>query len=64
MQEEAEKQVARLACPKCGSPDVRRSNSAGFLAMLQSVVGRWPFRCRSCRARFFRFAPPPPDIAS
>jgi hypothetical protein len=51
----------RPTCPKCGSPDVRRSHDEGVLAALLRVLGRWPFRCRSCRSRFYRSAPPAED---
>jgi hypothetical protein len=51
----------RPACPKCGSGDIRRSKSEGVLAAIAQVFGRWPFRCRSCRARFYRVAAPPRD---
>ena len=50
-----------FACPKCGSSDIRRSKSEGPLAALQRVFGRWPFRCRSCRVRFYRPSEPPED---
>jgi hypothetical protein len=53
-----ESEAAPLSCPKCGSHDVRRSKSEGLWATLLQVIGRWPFRCRSCRSRFYRFAPP------
>jgi hypothetical protein len=49
-------------CPKCGSQDIRRSKSDGFYAVLQRVFGRWPFRCRSCRVRFYRNSEPPIDM--
>ena len=52
----------RHGCPKCGSADVRRARSEGFAAAFLQMFGRWPFRCRSCRARFFRSAPPPEDF--
>jgi predicted RNA-binding Zn-ribbon protein involved in translation (DUF1610 family) len=48
----------RLACPKCGSADVRRSHTGGFAAAVLRMVGRWPFRCRSCRSRFYHATPP------
>jgi len=32
------------------------------MAALQRIFGRWPFRCRSCRARFYRAAEPPEDF--
>jgi hypothetical protein len=53
--------VARHGCPKCGSLDVRRARSEGFIAAFLQMFGRWPFRCRSCRSRFFRSATPPED---
>jgi transposase-like protein len=49
-------------CPKCGSNDIRRSKSDGFYAAVQRAFGRWPFRCRSCRARFYRASNPPMDM--
>lgn len=51
----------RPTCPKCGSQDVRRSHDEGVLAALLRMLGRWPFRCRSCRSRFYRSAPPAED---
>jgi Zn finger protein HypA/HybF involved in hydrogenase expression len=51
----------RPSCPKCGSQDVRRSHGEGLMPALLRILGRWPFRCRSCRARFYRSAPPPED---
>ncbi|HTS75206.1 MAG TPA: hypothetical protein VMG40_03325 [Bryobacteraceae bacterium] len=52
----------RVMCPKCGSVDVRRSKSEGLFAVLARIFGRWPFRCRSCRVRFYRSADPPHDF--
>jgi ribosomal protein L37AE/L43A len=51
----------RPACPKCGSTDIRRSKSEGLLAAVAQMFGRWPFRCRSCRVRFYRAAEAPHD---
>jgi hypothetical protein len=48
-------------CPKCGSTDIRRSKSDGFYAVIQRMFGRWPYRCRSCRVRFYRTADAPPE---
>jgi len=48
----------RPACPKCGSADVRRSHTQGVAAAVLRVFGRWPFRCRSCRSRFYHATPP------
>jgi DNA-directed RNA polymerase subunit RPC12/RpoP len=52
----------RIECPKCGSHDVRRSKSDTFMSILARMFGRWPFRCRSCRSRFYRQADPPADF--
>jgi len=41
---------------------VRRSQSEGLLAAFLRIFGRWPFRCRSCRARFYRAAEAPHDF--
>jgi ribosomal protein L37AE/L43A len=56
---EPEGQPDRRACPKCGSNDVRRSSREGVWVAILAMLGRWPFRCRSCRNRFFRYASPP-----
>jgi predicted RNA-binding Zn-ribbon protein involved in translation (DUF1610 family) len=47
----------RMSCPKCGSADVRRSQNEGFYAYFHSLFGRQPFRCRSCRTKFYKYAP-------
>jgi transposase-like protein len=62
MSEELESSKRTAKCPKCGSSDIRRSKSDGFYAVLQRVFGRWPFRCRSCRMRFYRSSEPPLDM--
>jgi|KBSMisStandDraft_5_1062788.scaffolds.fasta_scaffold2744512_1 ribosomal protein L37AE/L43A len=54
--------ASRGGCPKCGSHDVRRARSEGIVATFLQLFGRWPFRCRSCRSRFFRRAAPPDDF--
>jgi transposase-like protein len=51
----------RIPCPKCGSYDFRRSNTESLRVTINQIFGRWPFRCRNCRALFFRHAPPPPE---
>ncbi|MEO8098088.1 MAG: hypothetical protein ABI811_10335 [Acidobacteriota bacterium] len=61
LEEHLEADPGKFTCPKCGSVDIRRARSEGFLVSLFQMVGRWPFRCRSCRTRFFRYAPPPAD---
>lgn len=56
---EADKGRRVLRCNKCGSIDVRRSDSVGFIAAVQRSFGRWPFRCRSCRRKFYLAAKAP-----
>jgi hypothetical protein len=57
MSSEDQESIAHSSkCPKCGSTDIRRSKSDGFIAVIQRMLGRWPFRCRSCRGKFYRAA--------
>jgi hypothetical protein len=44
----------QIKCPGCGSKDVRCSRSDGLLSSLLRRLVLHPFRCRSCRKRFFR----------
>lgn len=62
MAEDSDTRPKKFSCPKCGSADVRRSKSEGFVAGIARMFGRWPFRCRSCRVRFYRYADPPEHI--
>src|SRR6185312_9227659 len=48
-------------CPKCGSRDTRRSRRSGMVTRLLRRFSMSRYRCRSCRNRFFRIAPPSPD---
>jgi hypothetical protein len=54
---EQEDDPNRLHCPKCGSGDIRRSRSEGLVGLFFSIFGRSPFRCRSCRAKFYHTPP-------
>lgn len=41
------------ACPHCESDDTARSRRRGFVeTTVLPLLGRAPFRCRSCRKRF------------
>jgi predicted RNA-binding Zn-ribbon protein involved in translation (DUF1610 family) len=62
MEIEDDSALTVLSCPKCGSSNVRRSKSEGMLAAVLRIFGRWPFRCRSCRSRFYRAAETPEDF--
>jgi len=53
-----------ITCPKCGSGKVRRASGYGFVAVFLEMFNRWPFRCRSCRKRFYRASPPPDGVLS
>jgi hypothetical protein len=60
LNDEPEIDENRLICPKCGSTDIRRSRSEGLVGFFFSMLGRWPFRCRSCRRKFYHA--PPQDV--
>jgi hypothetical protein len=47
-------------CPRCGGPDPGPSYSNGFRDSLMMLLGREPFRCRSCQHRFYRRPPDEP----
>jgi DNA-directed RNA polymerase subunit RPC12/RpoP len=55
------------SCPGCGSRDTRRAHRTGLLASLLKEFLVDPYRCRSCRRRFFRralrTAPQQPSLA-
>jgi uncharacterized coiled-coil protein SlyX len=42
-------------CPKCTSTRIRRANRAGILEEFLRLFFIAPFRCRSCRHKFYRF---------
>jgi hypothetical protein len=41
-----------LACPKCGSRNLRFSRFLDFAERCQAWIGVHPLRCRDCRSRF------------
>lgn len=41
-----------IACPQCGSRDVRHSHLRSASERLGSLIGVHPIRCRVCRKRF------------
>jgi len=45
--------LARAACPRCKSRDVRRSRARGPIDLMMSAFGYRPHRCRWCRTRYF-----------
>jgi hypothetical protein len=42
-------------CPNCTSTDVRRANRTGMFESFLRLFFIAPFRCRSCRHKFYRF---------
>jgi hypothetical protein len=42
----------QLACPKCGTRDIRVSHSYGIREQLRGLIGKYPLRCRRCNARW------------
>jgi hypothetical protein len=61
MTQQHEPDPGSLFCPKCGSTDVRRARGEGMVALLRSFFGQMPFRCRSCRVKFYRRADAPEE---
>ena len=48
---------ASLLCPKCGSIDIRPSRKSAVVGAFFEMLGRRPFRCRTCRIKFYRAVP-------
>ena len=46
----------QLACPKCGTREVRVSQRSGFLEAMKGLIGVYPLRCRRCRNRWLTSA--------
>jgi hypothetical protein len=42
----------QLACPQCGTRDVRVSHRRNLGELVKGIVGIYPLRCRRCRARW------------
>src|SRR5947209_20071495 len=42
----------QLACPKCGTRDVRVSHRKGLGEFVRGIFGIYPLRCRRCRSRW------------
>lgn len=42
-------------CPRCTSTDIRRANRKGLFEGFLRLFFIAPFRCRSCRHKFYRF---------
>lgn len=42
----------QLACPQCGTRDVRVSHRQSIAEVLKSIFGIYPLRCRRCRTRW------------
>jgi len=45
-----------MMCPRCGKTNIRPSLQSGIIDVLMRAMLLAPFRCRCCRARFYRFA--------
>jgi hypothetical protein len=52
---------SRPFCPKCGSTDIRGSQSHRAMDILLRSFALHPYRCRSCRKRFYMRKPAEPD---
>jgi hypothetical protein len=60
-QEQGREEPHKLFCPNCGSVDVRMSQSHRTLDFLVQSFSLRPYRCRSCRKRFYKRRPAEPD---
>jgi hypothetical protein len=43
-----------LHCPRCTSRHIRRASRTNFFEQCMRLLGMAPFRCRSCRHKFYR----------
>ena len=50
--------MAKTVCPKCGSDRVWRSRRKGIEKLFLNTMIGLPYRCRSCRHRFYVFSNP------
>jgi hypothetical protein len=50
-----------LHCPRCTSRHIRRASRANLLEQSMRIFGLAPFRCRSCRHKFYRLHLRPAD---
>jgi hypothetical protein len=49
-------------CHKCGSTDIRGSQTHHMLDFLLKSFSLKPYRCRSCRKRFYLRKPAEPEV--
>ena len=49
-------------CRKCGSTDIRMSQTHKALDFLLKSFSLRPYRCRSCRKRFYLRKPSVPEV--
>lgn len=43
----------RIDCPRCHGTAITRRRRRGIFDRIRAYFGRWPYRCRSCGARFY-----------
>jgi hypothetical protein len=60
--EDLPQQSHKPFCPKCGSIDIRGSQTHRALDFLLKSFSLSPQRCRSCRKRFYIRKPATPDV--
>jgi len=42
-----------MICPQCGGADTRASRKSYPMDLLHRMLGKEPFRCRTCHTRFY-----------
>jgi len=53
-----------MLCTKCQTDSAHRSHRVGLRERLASLVGYYPYRCRTCGSRFLRLRRPDPEPAT
>jgi hypothetical protein len=51
-------------CANCGKNDVRPSWRAGIVDALLDALHHYPYRCRACHYRYYRFRTKRPTVVS
>ena len=51
-------------CANCGKGDVRPSWRAGIVDALLAGLHHYPYRCRACQYRYYRFRRTPPTVVT
>lgn len=45
--------LTQVSCPYCYSSECTRAGRYGFQDFLLRLIGKYPWQCRKCQARFY-----------